>query len=315
MVLAEFTAVVTERKNETDSVICLTLRGKDSPLPGWEPGAHVDIVLPDGDARQYSLSGWEVGGHEWTLGILVEDEGRGGSRWLAEHAVVGAEIGVSTPRNHFRYEREVDSKKIFIAGGIGITPLIPMMVCADSDGQDWELHYVGSAIEQMAFRDELELNSGRVRLYPRDSGPRPDLEQIFAATKTADIYCCGPEGLMESVEELARQFSHVTAHVERFNPRPIGDERGAEEFEVYFDYSQLTGHVGPEETILQVAEDLGIDVPTSCREGTCGTCETPIMDGQVVHLDSILSDAEREASQTMMICISRANCSRLVLDM
>jgi ferredoxin-NADP reductase len=310
-----FRTTVVARDEDAEGVVRVSLRSPEGLLPEWTPGAHVDVFLPDGDVRQYSLTGLSHESTEWALGILIEPDGRGGSRWLAEHAQPGATLEVSYPRNHFAYSPGGDSRKIFVAGGIGITPLLPMIGQATAEGAEWELHYIGRSLDRMAFLRDLAEFGDRVHLYPRDVTDRPDLASLVEGSTPVDVYCCGPELLMEAVEELAHSREFVTAHVERFAPRPIGADRGLDEFEVVFDYSGITAQVGMDQTILDVAEASGIDVPTSCREGTCGTCETPIVSGAVVHLDSVLSDAERETSATMMICISRATCPRLVLDL
>lgn len=167
----------------------------------------------------------------------------------------------------------------------------------------------------MAYIDELLDAGGTVVLHPRDEAPRPDVRRLLEGMGAADVYCCGPEGLMETVEEAGRSNPDLHVKVERFVPRPVGEERGFDGFEVVFEYSGLHASVDAGTSILSAAAAAGIDVPSSCEEGTCGTCETPVIEGEVVHLDSVLSDAERDASATMMICVSRANCPRLVLDL
>jgi len=314
--IEHLTARVVARSEVAADVLRLDLAPEGEGFPAWTPGAHVDVVLPDGDARQYSLMGSPASTTAWSLGVLVERNGRGGSQWIADTAVEGATLTLSAPRNHFPYTpRSV--RTVFIAGGIGITALMPMIAWAEAEGRDWELHYVGRSASHMAFTDALRGYGDRVHLYPRDSSARPPLAAILASGAPVDVYCCGPESLIEEVETLSRERANVSAYFERFAPRPIAADapHGFESFDVTFDYSGLEAHVGPAESILAAAERVGIEVPTSCREGTCGTCETPILSGEVVHLDSVLSDAEREASATMMICISRANCPRLVLDL
>ena len=313
--IEHLTATVLDCREIAKDILRIEVASAAGEFPAWTPGSHVDVVLPDGEARQYSLAGSAASPDRWVLGVLVEREGRGGSLWISQHATPGAELTLSVPRNHFEYVPAGAHRKVFVAGGIGITPLLPMIEQADAAGLDWELHYVGRALEHMAFTDELAAYGDRVHLYPRDTSPRPDIEAILLRATPVDVYCCGPEVLMEAIEDLGRLHEGIDAHVERFVARPIGDDHGFDEFDVSFDYSGIEAHVGPDQTILQVAEEAGIEVPTSCREGTCGTCETPLMLGSVIHLDSVLSDAEREASATMMICISRATCSRIVLDL
>lgn len=313
--IEHLSATVTGRAELATDVFQLDLAAVSGSFPTWTPGSHVDVVLPDGEARQYSLAGSPRSPDSWSLAILLERDGRGGSRWIEETATAGALLTLSAPRNHFEFMPQRE-RIVFIAGGIGITAMLPMIEQAESDGRDWELHYVGRSLRHMAFVERLTRHAERVHLYPRDTSDRPDIERIILQNASVDVYCCGPEMLMEAVEEIARTHEHVDAHVERFEPRPIDDGDGAfDEFDVFFEYSGIEARVGPEQSILEAAEIAGIDVPTSCREGTCGTCETPVIAGTIVHRDSILSDAEREASATMMICISRASCSRLVLDL
>ena len=313
--MQHLTARVRERNEIAVDVLQLELEAADGELPHWTPGSHVDVLLPDGDARQYSLAGHSAQSGRWRLGVLVEQDGRGGSRWISENATTGGTLTLSVPRNHFPFAPK-SRRIVFVAGGIGITALLPMIADAELRGLAWELHYIGRSLGHMGFLDELAAYGDRVHLYPRDQTSRPDLAGIICTGDAVDVYCCGPEALMEAVEELAHTSEQVEAHVERFSPRPIeGSYQGFDEFEVFFDYSGIAAKVKAGTSILQVAEESGIEVPTSCREGTCGTCETPVMSGEVVHLDSVLSEDEREASATMMICISRANCPRLVLDL
>ncbi len=297
-----------------ESVISVELEPVQGDLPSWSAGAHIDLYTSD-DIRQYSIVGVNESGSAWRLGVLVEPDGRGGSLWISENLHVGAKLKIGKPRNHFEFNSSSDKSKVFIAGGIGITPLLPMIAEAEAKGLDWRLHYVGSSLSKMAFVDELNIHAEKVKIYARDTSPRPDLQAIVGEANSIDVYCCGPEGLMDTVEKMGQSNTSVTVNTERFLPKPLGDDTGYDEFEVYFEFSDITVKVGREQSILDAAEAVGIEVPTSCREGTCGSCETNIVEGEVIHLDSLLTENEREASETMMICISRAKCSRLVLDL
>jgi ferredoxin len=167
----------------------------------------------------------------------------------------------------------------------------------------------------MAFLDEAR-SLGRVITYPRDEGCALDVARIVADSAThTRIYCCGPERLMRAAEQAAGEHPGRSLHVERFVPRPNDPDTGLQAFEVEFANSKLIGRVESGQSILDVARDLGIEVSASCREGTCGSCETPVLSGAVCHRDSILTDEERAASRTMMICISRATSARIVLDL
>lgn len=308
-----FRATVERRLQLSDVHVELTLTLPADRAASGDAGAHVDIHLPDGAVRQYSLI--SSTDREWRICVLVERDGRGGSAWLADHAGEGTELVVSGPRNHFPFTPRPESRIVFVAGGIGITPMLPMIMQAARTGRDWRLHYVAQDASHLVYADTLREFGDRVSLYPRATTPRPDLEAITLGAHV-DVFACGPESLLAAVEELGRRKEHIDVHVERFVPRPTDDDEfGFPQFVVDFQRTGVVGTVGPDDTILSVAESLGIRVESSCREGTCGTCETDIISGTVSHRDSVLSDLERAASETMMICRSRATCPRLVLDL
>lgn len=306
---------VAERQTLAKNIISLKLQPINDLLPEWSAGAHIDIFLPDGQARQYSIVNAHNEGNYILLGILVDENGRGGSVWIDQNAKLGSELTIGKPRNHFEYLSENSNHQVFIAGGIGITPLLPMIRQAEAENTSWELHYVGRSLENMAYVEFLKSYGNKVKFYPRDTNPRPEFLQILDLNRAMTIYCCGPELLMDAVEELGHQFSNIEVISERFSAKPQTGESGFDEFEVVFNYSGITAKVNREQSILEVAEAAGIYVSHSCSEGICGSCETPILNGEVIHRDSVLSEAERIASKTMMICISRANCPRLELDL
>lgn len=312
-----FPVLVSARQDITDDLFVVELKHPlGDTLPEWEPGAHIDVQIEGNDLRQYSLAGILGDKHTWRLGIRKETDGRGGSAWIHANAVVGSEILVGGPRNHFEYKNGTGQPVTFIAGGIGITPIIPMIEQAIAEKRPWQLHYVGSTLENMPFREELAALGGDVFLYPRDSSPRPDVTSIILElTFGASVYSCGPEALMQQVEECGHKRTDLDINVERFSPREVGDDRGLDTFEVEFNYSEKTVQIGPDQSILQAARDAGIEVVSSCQEGTCGSCETPVMKGKPIHLDSVLSEKEREESACMMICVSRSLTDRLVLDL
>lgn len=274
------------------------LSGED--LPSWEPGAHIDVEIRSGLIRQYSLCGDDAG---WRIAVLREENGRGGSRYLHDHISVGDTLRVSEPRNNFPLIAA--EKHIFVAGGIGITPLLPMLARA----RDWTLFYGGRHRSRMAFLAELARYGDRVRVLPEDEHGLLPLADIFA-DGDAPVYCCGPEPLLAAAERLCPPYR---LRVERFHAREL-DAEPARGFEVLASASGKTVQVGAEQSILDALDLAGIPMPSSCREGTCGTCETPVLDGEVEHLDSVLSAQEREAGKTMMVCVSRARSNRLVLD-
>jgi ferredoxin-NADP reductase len=306
--------VVLSRRPESDGVVSLELGLPSAePVPSWEPGAHIDLVLPDGLTRQYSLCGPVDNGKSWRIGILRELESRGGSRWIHDHAHEGTRLMVRGPRNHFPLLES--PRYLFIAGGIGITPLLPMITQVHAAGADWELHYGGRERGSMAFLDELEGYGDRVAVRPQDQTGMLDLGTILhGPAESTLVYCCGPTGLIDAVEERCRTWPAGAVHVERFTNVVAPAENDAE-FEVELRGSGVTVTVPPHLSILEAVENAGVAVLSSCTEGTCGTCETTVLDGEVEHRDVVLTDEERDAGETMMICVSRARCERLVLDL
>jgi ferredoxin-NADP reductase len=306
--------VVLSRRVESDGVVSLELGlSSGGPVPSWEPGAHIDLVLPDGLTRQYSLCGSVENDKSWRVAILREPDGRGGSRWIHEHAHEGATFAARGPRNHFPLLPA--PRYLFVAGGIGITPLLPMISQVHASGAGWELHYGGRRRASMAFLDELEGYGDRVVIRPEDELGMLDLAAILGGpAESTLVYCCGPTGLIDTVEERCRAWPPGALHVERFTNVVAPSEDDAE-FEVELAGSGITVTVPAHLSILEAVENAGIPVMSSCTEGTCGTCETTVLEGEVEHRDVVLTDEEREANETMMICVSRARRGRLVLDL
>ncbi|GIJ57158.1 PDR/VanB family oxidoreductase [Virgisporangium aurantiacum] len=304
---------VIRRVTGAEGVVVLDLAdATGAELPPWTPGAHVDLRLPGGMVRQYSLCGDAADRRVWRIGVLREPDGRGGSAYVHEALRAGVEVDARGPRNHFALVAA--PRYVFIAGGIGVTPILPMVAAVGNSRADWELHYGGRSRRSMAFLDQLRADiGGRVTLYPQDEVGLIDLDRILGRPRPdAAVYCCGPEPLLSAVEKHCAAWPADALHVERFTPRPAGP-RGS--FEVELARSGLTLTVAANQSVLQALEDAGVDVLSSCREGTCGTCETPVLAGAVDHRDSLLTPAEREADDTMFVCVSRAAGPRLVLDL
>ncbi|MDV9178263.1 PDR/VanB family oxidoreductase, partial [Streptomyces sp. W16] len=291
---------VAARETVADGVVQLRLEGRD--LPGWEPGAHIDLVLPSGLVRQYSLCGDPADTSSYTVATRLVEDGRGGSREVHEQVRVGAELEVRGPRNRFPL---VDAPGyLFVAGGIGITPVLPMLR-ALPEGVDWRLVYAGRTPDSMPFLGELaEFGADRVTVV---SGRRPELDALLAELPEGTaVYCCGPEGLMAAVEE---RFPDV--RLERFAPRaPLG---GNAAFEVELRRSGRTLTAPADSTVLAAVRAELPGTLYSCEQGFCGTCQQRVVEGEVEHRDELLTDAERDDS--MLICVSRARGERIVLDM
>lgn len=317
----ELRLIVSRRRLAADGVVVLELRDrKGMELPAWAPGAHTDVMLPGGLVRQYSLSGDPQDQAMWRIGVLREPKSRGGSAAVHDLLLEGTEVDVRGPRNNF--ELVASPRYVFVAGGIGITPILPMIVAASRAGATWELHYGGRSRSSMAFLDELAAADGdggsRVVLYPQDEVGRIDLDRALGSvTPNTQLYCCGPEPLLMAVEERTDSagWPSGSLHVERFAPKDQGEPASSGSFEVELAFSGRTVTVTPDQTVLEAVEAAGVWVLSSCKEGTCGTCETQVIEGEVDHRDSLLTPEERAANKTMYICVSRAACPRLVLDL
>ncbi|GAB3200131.1 PDR/VanB family oxidoreductase [Nocardioides hungaricus] len=299
---------------ESDGVVSVELEDRASgvPLPAWTPGAHVDVRLPNGLVRQYSLCG-EPGASSWRIAVLHEP-GRGGSTYVHETLRPGQLLDVVGPRNHF--ELAPATAYVFVAGGIGITPILPMVGECVAAGRPWRLVYGGRTRSAMAFVDELAAYGGGVELVPEDEVGPIDVPGALAGLPAgAAAYCCGPAGLLDAVTAAAREAG-VECRTERFTPVMSAREaRAGGEFDVVLKRSGRSLTVRDGESIMEVVERAGIVPPSSCREGTCASCETGVISGAVDHRDGILTEEERRESLTMMICVSRSLGPELVLDL
>lgn len=309
------TLVVRERRMVADRVVELRLASRDgSVLPMWEPGSHIDLILPSGLVRQYSLAGNPQDRSTYRLGVLCERDGRGGSVEVHDALPVGATVIVRGPRNNFPLLPA--QRYAFVAGGIGITPLIPMLEAATAAGADWTLHYGGRTRSSLAFADELVERFGeRVFLHPQDTHGLLPVTELVAVGDRGLVYCCGPEPLLDAIRVAgaAAGLAAGQVNVERFTPREVEAAWvGAFEVELATTGDVLT--VPEDRTIVDVLRDHDVLVFTSCEEGMCGTCETKVLSGTPDHLDSFRSPEQHDVDGTMAVCVSRALTPRLVLD-
>ncbi|GAA2490471.1 PDR/VanB family oxidoreductase [Streptomyces gobitricini] len=284
-------------------------------LPAWSPGAHIDLILGPDLVRQYSLCGDPGDTSLLQAAVLREPASRGGSLHVHDTLAEGDTVRVRGPRNHFHL---VDSPRyLFIAGGIGITPIQPMIAAAEQRGADWRLVYGGRSRATMAFAGQLAKDHPRrVELCPQDETGLLDLDGLLGSPAPGTlVYCCGPEPLLDAVERRCASWPEGTLHMERFTPEAREDDAPSTSFEVELSRSGITVTVPPDKSVLQTVEEAGVHILSSCREGTCGTCETTVLDGVVDHRDSLLTPAEQVRNDTMFICVSRAACPRLVLDL
>lgn len=295
---------IRERRIEAQDVVSLVLEcGDGAELPPWQAGAHIDLKISDDVVRQYSLCSLPAQRDCWRLGVLRQPEGRGGSEAVFALAE-GALVEVSAPRNNFAL---VEAQRyLFVAGGIGITPVLPMIHAADTAGADWRLVYGGRSRKAMAFTQELARYGDRVELLPEDERGLIDLAAALAwCDDNTLVYACGPEAMLNAIE-TATIDNTAALHLERFTPKAQGEGLADEPFEVEFVASGVSRVVPAGRSILSVAEEEGLPVFSSCEQGTCGTCVTAILSGRVDHRDSLLSATEREANEQLCICVSRA---------
>nr|WP_238590100.1 PDR/VanB family oxidoreductase [Pseudonocardia sp. AL041005-10] len=309
----ELHLVVEKKELLADDVVLLTLRDPSgAELPEWTPGAHLDLVLTANLVRQYSLCGDPGERSVYRVAVLREPAGRGGSAHVHDVVAEGDTVLVRGPRNRFAL---VDAPGyVFVAGGIGITPLVPMIAAAHAAGADWRLVHGGRSRASMAFTELAGRHPDRVTLVPQDEAGLLDVAGILAAAAGRPVYCCGPEGLLVAVEAEGERLG-VPVHVERFSARPGALDGPDEAFEVELSGSGTVVAVPAGCSILDALEGAGIATLSSCREGTCGTCETGVLAGEPDHRDSLLTEEEQASNEVMMLCVSRSRSPRLVLEL
>lgn len=313
-----FPVTVAEIVDAAEGIRALKLtRPGGEAMPAWQPGAHIDVHVTDEIIRQYSLCGSPADAQSWRIGILREPQSRGGSEAIHDVLTEGQTIWVSEPKNNFNFAPA--TKYLFIAGGIGITPLLPMIKACHDSGADWRLVYGGRSRSSMAFTDELAALGDRVTFWPQDENGHIDLAALLDSPDAeTEVYCCGPGPLLAAVEG---KFDDIDAglacklHVEHFKPKEQPKGIVNLPFTVICDYSDVEVEVGAEETILEAVQRAGIRIPSSCREGTCGTCETVVLEGIPDHRDSFLTKEEQASNEVMTPCCSRSKTPVLVLDL
>ncbi|ORA21481.1 PDR/VanB family oxidoreductase [Mycobacterium aquaticum] len=310
-------ATVVTKTTVADGVVQLRLRPQDGAhFARWLPGAHIDVMLPGGALRQYSLHSDPTAADEYLISVLYEPDGRGGSRAVHDDVQVGQKLAISEPRNHF----ELTSARsyLFIAGGIGITPILPMVRSVAVRRLPWRLVYGGRTRTSMAYLDEvLAQPGGRVDIYPQDETGMLDVLGILNDSSAGDaIYCCGPAGLLEAVEQHCKNDQAERLHVERFAASAqFLDQADDQEFELVLNRTGVTLTIPPDRTAMDVISEQTSLSPFSCGVGSCGTCEVAVLEGTPDHRDSILSAKERAANQIMHICVGRSQTPRLVIDL
>jgi ferredoxin-NADP reductase len=309
------TVVVGERRRLARDVDEFTLvRPDGGPLPAWEAGAHIDLLLDGGIVRQYSLCSDPEDRTSYRVAVLREPDGRGGSVRAHQSLSVGATASIRPPRNHFPLVRALGY--VFLAGGIGITPMLALVAAAERSGRPWRLVYTGRDESSMAYAGELRQRYGdAVVVHHSARAGRLAVAEVLAdSARGTAVFACGPASLIAAAEEACAGLGAVDVFAERFVACDLTASQ-AVPFEVSLALSGLTLTVPTTRTILEVAEESGVVTLSSCREGTCGTCETGVVSGEVDHRDSVLTPEERAENESMMICVSRCAGSRLVLEL
>lgn len=314
-------AVVRNISEAADGIRSFRLESDDgTSVPDFEPGAHVDVAMPDGTTRQYSLINAAGEGH-YQICVNLDANSRGGSRYMHEAVVVGGTLEISAPRNNFPLI-ETAPMSVLIAGGIGITPILAMVRRLSSLGRGWRLYHCTRNPARTPFVDVLQSFSrqmpGGEVVYVHDAVPgirHLDIPAVVAAARPGThFYCCGPEPMLDAFGVATAGLPREFVHVERFSNAAAAARDDDADFELICKRSGLRVPVPAGQSILEALEAHGLTPLCSCREGICGTCETRVLAGEADHRDAVLSPEERQGNQTMMICVSRARGRQLTLD-
>jgi ferredoxin-NADP reductase len=299
---------------EAQDVLSISLTRPDgTELPSWELGAHIDVILSKELARPYSLCGSLEDRTSWTIAVLREPQSSGGSQYIHEVLRPGMTVGVIGPRNNFAL---VDAPSyLFIAGGIGVTPLIPMVEALADRSANWTMLYGGRHRESMAFLDRLLAHAPYLQVSPENEYGLLDLASaIGGASEDTAIYCCGPEALISAVEATCERAGREPPHVERFKGRALEvDTSSDKSFEVVIENTGERLLIPEDRSILEILGEHGFWVPSSCTEGYCGMCITDVVAGTPDHRDDYLSEEVRASNTKMMICVGRSKSPELSL--
>jgi ferredoxin-NADP reductase len=298
---------------EAPNIVSYDLRPPEAgQLPAFTAGSHIDLTLPNGLIRSYSLVNPQSERHRYVIAVQKDRASRGGSKWVHENFHPGDVLTINGPRNNFALN-EAAEKSIFIAGGIGITPIVSMTERLSAIGRDWELIYCARKRAEAAFVDALKGNV-KFNFDEEPGGKMLDIAAVVrAAPANAHLYCCGPLPMLSAFEAATAELPRERVHVEYFTAKePPAVEGG---YKVVLAKSGKEFIVPPGKTILDTLLDAGLDIPYSCMEGVCGTCETKVLEGVPDHRDLILTEDEHAANKIMMICCSGAKSEKLVLDL
>lgn len=310
--------VLVKRKwNSAEGITAFELAPLDGGhLPTFQPGAHIDLHLPNGLIRQYSITNGPGDLLSYTIGVKRDPASKGGSQVLVDSVREGDVLAISEPRNNFPLRRDA-TRTVLIAGGVGITPILSMARFLDKSRLPYELHYFVRQGEHAAFREELNQLAGTITIHA--GLPRGDSSRTIAAalghwSRAQHVYICGPATMLETVRSTAaaQGWPDEAVHFEYFKNDKVLDQSSA--FEVELARSAMTLQVPAGRTILEMMREAGLQAPSSCEQGACGTCLTGVIEGEVDHQDVYLNDTEKRTNHAMLTCVSRAKGKRLVLD-
>jgi ferredoxin-NADP reductase len=309
---------VADVRAEACDVMTLELRaiGGDQ-LPPFEPGSHLDLHLPNGLIRQYSLTNDWRERDRYVIGVGRAADSRGGSSYVHGSIRAGTQLKISAPRNNFPLDAEAE-RFLFIAGGIGVTPIMAMVRWCVANRKPWRLIYAARSRQRAAFYEELCALDRECASFHFDD----ESGQIFDAalaisswTKGERIYCCGPDPLMNAVKDLTAGFPGGAVRFEWFTAPQVDEPQESNSFTVRLERSGVEFEVPEQKSILEILEENGFEIPFSCREGLCGTCVSNVCSGEPDHRDYVLSDEERASGKLMTICCSRSKSPLLTLDL
>lgn len=286
-----------------------------SVLPRFEPGMHVDVHMGPEMVRQYTVCKAGPESNSYVIAVQHEENGQGGSAYMHREVRQGTVLRISSPRNLFPLA-DSDAEAILVAGGIGVTPIYAMARQLTEQGKPWKAYLYARSPERAAYFDELFALGGD-RVVVRYGDSRSDTLDIAEAGLDDGVrrhyYCCGPQGMLAAFENTLSHIDSAFVHIERFQAEPVA--QGEPPLELVLSRSGKTLTVSGEQTILDALETVGISIPCSCRQGYCGTCETAVLEGEIDHRDTVLSESERQSQRVIMPCVSRARSAALVLDL
>ncbi|MES2838661.1 MAG: PDR/VanB family oxidoreductase [Pseudomonadota bacterium] len=314
---ADIDVVVSGLRAVARDVLALELRHKTGErMPGAKAGAHIDLALPNGMVRQYSLvnATGQSGMDSYVVGVGWDANSRGGSIWIHEKLKVGQALRVSAPRNLFEMAPE-HRRVLLLAGGIGVTPVYAMAQSCAQQGVNFEVWVSARSASRLAYLDELKalLSTDLVTHFDDEQGGPMNLAERLSHQRWDAVYACGPAPMLDALTAATLHWEPGSVRMERFKAAevPMGERLA---FELVLQRAGVTTTVNAHESVLDAIERNGVDFPWSCREGICGTCEATVLAGDIEHRDFVLSPEERAEQRRMMVCVSRCGGGRLVLD-